>query len=129
MQRLIRRCYSLFVIVLIALGSLVVLRSELMFDGGLDYYGPLSSNLLIVLGYIIAMQCLMLLWFHLRGGFHEIVLMGLVVVFAALGMAFYSNVNQIPLNPIIWFSGIAFGVIQTAFGIFNVVQAKRSEIH
>ncbi len=126
MQLFARRCYSLFIIGQIVLGLLVVMRRELMFEGGLDYYGPLSSNLLIVLGYIIAMQCLMLLWFYLRGGFHEIVLMGLIVVFAALGMAFYSNVNQIPLNRLIWYAGVAFGLIQIAYGIFNVDHAKKS---
>ncbi|GEM_PF-2494372 len=110
------------------LGIGLVLHRELMFDGGVDY-GPLSSNLVIVVAYITAMQCLMLLWFVLRGGFQEIVLMGLIVLSAAFGMAFYANVNQISLNKLIWLVGAVFGAIQISYGLLNLARGNQSVAH
>ena len=110
------------------LGAGLILNRELMFDGGLDY-GPLSSNLVIVVAYITAMQSLMLIWFHLRGGFREIVLMGLIVLSAAFGMAFYANVNQIPLNKLVWLVGAVFGAIQISYGLLNLVRRNQFVAH
>ncbi len=96
-QKAIQINFQLAVLVSIIGGIGVLLKPESILPEILQLYGPLTRNLLLVIGYLVVMQ--VLLWLiRRRSGYFEALLMGAVFLLTALGIPFYSYVNGIPLN-------------------------------
>jgi hypothetical protein len=95
-QKAIQINFQLAVLVSILGGVGVLLKPELIFSEVLQLYGPLTRNLLLVIGYLVVMQ--VLLFIFRQGGYFEALVIGVVFLLTALGIPFYSYVNGIPLN-------------------------------
>lgn len=98
MNRLIWINFYLAVLLSVVGGGVVLIRPQLVFPEVMQIYGPLARNLLIVVFYLVMIQLLLWTFRYRRSGYLEALLMGGVLLMSALGIPFYSRINDLPVS-------------------------------
>lgn len=107
MSRLIWANFYLSVLLSVIGGGVVLLRPDSVFPEVMQIYGPLARNLLIVVFYLVAIQLVLWAFCYRRSGYLEALIMGGVFLMSALGIPFYSWVNDLPVSlTLVW--GMAY---------------------
>lgn len=98
MQRAISLNFRFAVWISILGGILVLSNFSLVVPDAAAFYGPMRNNLFVVVGYLVISQ--IVLWYlrYRRGSRNEALLMGLVFLLTAGGVAFYALLNELPIS-------------------------------
>ncbi len=110
--------YASVIVLLIA--SLVTLSgNDIVFHAERDLYGPLVTNLYMMLLYLALIDIALSLLCCIRDQYHEIIMLGTFYILIIGSLEFYSKVNQVPLSTTyhgfflyIAISHIAYGIIK-----------------
>lgn len=95
-------------------------------DNNSDLYGPLAQNLRLMLLYLAVGEINILLYCWFRNKQPALIWLGLFYLSLIGGLEFYSNVNQIPVDPsydaFFFYQGLShilFGMIYLKNRLFN----------
>ncbi|HEB78611.1 MAG TPA: hypothetical protein ENI90_08795 [Methylothermaceae bacterium] len=98
MNQAIALNFFLAVLISILGGIAVLMQPELVFPEWIHILGPTARNLLLVVFYLVAIQALLLVFRYRNQGYLEALFMGGLFLLAAVGMPWYSEINEIPLS-------------------------------
>ncbi|BCX82479.1 hypothetical protein MIT9_P2065 [Methylomarinovum caldicuralii] len=101
MQNLIRFNFYLAVLVSVVGGIAVLFKPSLVFPQLLQSYGPLARNLLLIVFYLVVIQLIMWAFRYRHSGYLEALFMGCLMLMAAVGIPFYSEINGLPRSPVL----------------------------
>lgn len=121
---LIKANFAIATILLAVVAFLAVTNNEILFEDSeefADLYGPLASNLRIILVYVgiagatVATYC----WYNQKQ--HFLFGVGFFYLFLIAGFAIYGDINQIPIDPQYNSFFLYQGVSHIVFGGFYLI--------
>lgn len=98
MQRAIRINFDFAVLFSVIGGMLILFKPDLIFPEIMQIYGPLIRNLRLIGFYLVASQSLLWAFRYRRNGYLEALFMGGLLLLVAVGIPFYSKVNELPVS-------------------------------
>lgn len=90
--------FNAAVIFLLIASLLSALGSTLFFDDQSDLYGPLASNLQLMLVYLSLTELSVYSFCHFNNNFQNLMLLGMFLLLLAVSIEIYSTLNQIPID-------------------------------
>ncbi|CAI8927565.1 hypothetical protein [Methylocaldum szegediense] len=98
MQRAISLNFRFSVWVSILGGILALSNFSLVVPDGAAFYGPMRNNLFLVVAYLVISQIVLWYFRYRRSSRNEVLLMGLIFLLTAGGVAFYALLNELPVS-------------------------------
>lgn len=108
---------SLIFLVLVSVISM--LGNPLFFEDQNDLYGPMAGNLRLMLIYLCLTELAVCSFCRFSGNYRGVLVLGLFLLFLALAIEFYGEINQVEVDENYRWFFLYLGLSHVAYGSLN----------
>ncbi|WP_051906511.1 hypothetical protein [Methylomarinum vadi] len=96
---IIKTNFAVAIVLIIGVPAMTIFGDYSLFEDNNELYGPLANNLLFMLIYLALAEINIVLYCWYREKQSLMVWVGFFHILTIGGLEFYSNINQIPVDP------------------------------
>lgn len=117
--------FSASVIFLFLVSAVSLFGQPVLFEDGSDLYGPMASNLRLMLLYLCLTELAVCSFCRFSDQYQGVLLMGLFLLLLAVSVDFYGEINDVPIDENYARFFIYLGVSHVAYAVIFETKRKR----
>lgn len=124
MKLLLAVNFSASLIFLLLVSIVTILGGPLIFEEQSDLYGPMASNLRLMLVYLCLTELSVFSFCRFSKDYQGVLLLGLFLVLMAISVEFYGEINEVPVDEYYRWFFLYLGVSHVAYSMVAPAKAR-----
>lgn len=111
-------------IFLLLISAFTLLGSHLIFEDQTELYGPMASNLRLMLVYLCLTELSVFSFCRFSHAYQGLLLLGIFLVLLAVSIEFYGDINEVPVDEYYRWFFLYLGISHVAYAMVAPAKPK-----